>query len=75
MFLKAIVFILLIAVVLGDDGCKDKNEEIYACEPGGNVCNFKGMVTLDCRINRCSCKPGYKYNKNHVCVPVGPDCK
>ncbi|PIO75273.1 hypothetical protein TELCIR_02681 [Teladorsagia circumcincta] len=76
MFHKSIIFILLIAVVFGDtmdEKCKGKNEQYYGCKPGPNTCNFRGPSTGDCSSG-CSCKPGYMY-KNHVCVPVGPDCQ
>ncbi|PIO75270.1 hypothetical protein TELCIR_02708 [Teladorsagia circumcincta] len=75
MFHKAIIFILLIAVVFGDImECKGKNEVYYGCKPGGNSCNFEGDVLAICR-NGCSCKQGYKYNEKWICVPIGPNCK
>ncbi|RWS21491.1 hypothetical protein B4U80_14139 [Leptotrombidium deliense] len=61
---------LILQVVTSDDGCDDPNEHRQQCAPNKR-CKTCGQTycTLECRINGCVCKEGYRYSKNGICIP------
>ncbi|KAK6023926.1 hypothetical protein OSTOST_10274 [Ostertagia ostertagi] len=79
MLFKVFILIAIISVayVDGEAPCERENEIrwVHGCMPmEENNCNFHGQIMLKCVTGGCTCKPGYKYNKDRRCVPVGPDC-
>ncbi|EPB72692.1 trypsin Inhibitor like cysteine rich domain protein [Ancylostoma ceylanicum] len=77
--LRAVVILLTATIFIAS--CEDRrcgvNEQFYecgsACEPKCNVPD-PVVCTMQCIVNVCQCKPGYKRGPNG-CRRPGPGCK